>query len=233
MTTAPTPALPFPVTPRRPGEPEPDLFGFRLIHRTLRSGCRLLADATTAVAAGEACPPARRDAIAGFARNVLQEVTTHHQREDDVLWPVIAASAGAQVDLEPLADDHTALHAVLERTEAALAVFAGDGPSAAGPLAVLLTELADELDEHIADEEAEVFPVITRYVSARDYDRCEASFRKGASLRHSLFVVNWALDQCSPAEAATLLASAPAPLRLLVRLTAPGWRSRRDLVRGP
>ncbi len=233
MTTASTPALPFPVSPRRPGDPEPDLFGFRLIHRTLRSGCRLLADATTAIAAGAPCPRERRDAVVVFARNVLQEVTTHHQREDDVLWPVIAASAGAHVDLGPLADDHTALHAVLERTEAALTRFAADGPAAAGPLAVLLTELADELDEHIVDEEAEVFPVITRYVSARDYDRCEASFRKGASMKHSLFVVNWALDQCDPAEAATLLSVAPPPLRLLVKLSRPGWLRRRDLVRGP
>src|SRR3954468_20679882 len=104
MTTK-TPALPFPVTPRRPGEPEADLTGFTLIHRGLRSGSRELAAAATAIGRGAPCPPAppaRRDTYGAFATEVLHEIPLHHTREDDVLWPVIAASAGAVVDLEPL-----------------------------------------------------------------------------------------------------------------------------------
>src|SRR3954454_17120866 len=140
-----TPALPFPVTPRRPGEPEADLTGFTLIHRALRSGTRDLADAATAIAAGAPCPPERQKAYVAFATEVLHEIHSHHSREDDVLWPVVAASAGAAVDLEPLSDDHTELHAVLIRAEEAVRAFAVD-PRAAAPLGAVLTEMADLLD---------------------------------------------------------------------------------------
>src|SRR3954471_4453921 len=160
MTTQ-TPALPFPVTPRRPGEPEADLTGFTLIHRGLRSGSRELADAATAIGRGAPSPPSRRDAYVAFATEVLHEIHLHHTREDDVLWPVIAASAGAVVDLEPLTDDHTELHAVLAGARAALGACARAAAlrPAAAALGAVLTEMADLLDEHIVEEEAEVFPV--------------------------------------------------------------------------
>lgn len=158
-TTAIRPT-PFAVTPRRPGEPEADLTGFRLIHRALRSGSRLLADATTGIAAGAPCSRDRSRATVQFALAVRHEITQHHEREDDVLWPVIAASAGDAVDLEPLSDDHAELHKVLERAAEALPQFARDPAAGAPLLAPVFTELADLLDEHIAEEETQVFPVI-------------------------------------------------------------------------
>ncbi|MGY1772509.1 hemerythrin domain-containing protein [Blastococcus sp. SYSU D00813] len=229
-----TAALPFPVTPRRTAdEPEADLFGFALVHRALRTGCRLLADAVTSVAAGSPCGPERQRAIVAFAGHMLHEVHVHHSREDDVLWPVIAASAGAHVDLSPLTDDHAALQGVLDRAEALLATFAAQGPAAAGPLAAVLTQVADSLDEHITEEERDVFPVVRRYVSAGDFARVETRFRKGTSLRHMVFVLPWIVDSCAtPADRAQLLGSAPPPFRLLLRVVGPRWERRRDLVRG-
>jgi hemerythrin-like domain-containing protein len=226
---------PFPVTPRRPGAPEADLTGFRMIHRALRSGTRDLAEALTAVAGGSACPPARRRAVVAFATEVLGEIASHHSREDDVLWPVIAVSAGPAVDLEPLTDDHAALHAVLVRAEDALAGFAradADPRTAAAPLGRVLTEMADLLDEHIVEEEAEVFPVIRQYVSAGDFGRCERMFQQGTPPGQMLFLLPWIADQCTPAELDEVLRTAGAPLRVLLRLGQGRYTRRRDLVRG-
>jgi iron-sulfur cluster repair protein YtfE (RIC family) len=230
MTTQ-TPSLPFPVTPRRPGEPEADLTGFTLIHRALRSGTRDLAEAAVAIGHGAPCAAPRREAYVAFATEVLHEIHSHHSREDDVLWPVIAASAGAVVDLEPLSDDHTELHAVLTRAEEALRAFAVD-PGAAVPLGAVLTEMADLLDEHIVEEEAEVFPVIREHVSATDFAACEKRFQKGSSPKHLLFVLPWVVGQCSPEERAALLAVAPAPLKVLLRLGEGRWQRRRAVVLG-
>ncbi len=225
--------LPFPVSPRRPGDPEPDLTGFALVHRALRSGCRLLADAATAVAAGSPCPPARHRAVVRFAGAVLDEVHRHHAREDDVLWPVIAASAGVHVDLEPLSDDHAELQRLLDRARAALARFAVAGPVQAAPLAEVLTRLADDLDEHVAEEEREVFPVLRRFVSAGDLTRAEARFRSGTTPVRLAFLLPWLADACpTPADRERLLARVPPPLRLLLRAASPAWRRRRDLVAG-
>ena len=233
MTTQ-TPALPFPVTPRRAGEPEADLTGFTLIHRALRSGTRDLAVAASAIGAGAPCPAARREAYVAFATEVLHEIHLHHTREDDVLWPVIAASAGAVVDLEPLTDDHTELHAVLARAEEALRSFAAaaDVRAAAAALGAVLTEMADLLDEHIVEEEAEVFPVIRRHVSAKDFAACEKRFQRGSGPKHMMFVLPWVIGQCTPEERAAALADAPAPLKILLRLGEGRWQRRRALVVG-
>jgi hemerythrin-like domain-containing protein len=236
--TAPRP--PFAVTPRRPGEPEPDLTGFTLIHRALRSGTRLLADAVGGIAQGQPCSRERQRAVVPFSLAVLHEITCHHEREDDTLWPVIVASVrgadgsgeGAAVDLAALSDDHAVLHEVLDRAHEALPRFARDPHEGAPLLAPVLTELADLLDEHIGEEERLTFPVVRRYVSAADLARCERLFRKGTTPGQLLFVLPWVADQCTPRERAELLQLAGPPLRLLLRIGEPRWTRRRDLVRG-
>jgi hemerythrin-like domain-containing protein len=233
MTTTQTPPVPFAVTPRRPGEPEPDLMGFTLIHRALRTGTRMLADTTSAIAAGEPCSRERQRAIVQFTRSVLHEITNHHQREDDVLWPVIVASAGNAVDLGPLSDDHAVLHKVLDRAAEALPQFTRDPAAGAPLLAPVLTELADLLDEHIGEEEAEVFPVIRRFVSAGDFARCERMFQKGTAPGQMLFLLPWIADQCTPGELDEVLRTAGAPLRLLLRLGQGRYARRRDAVLAP
>jgi hemerythrin-like domain-containing protein len=232
MTTTHTPPLPFAVTPRHPGEPEPDLMGFTLIHRALRSGTRMLADATSAIAAGQPCSRERQRAIVQVTRSVLHEITHHHQREDDVLWPVIVASAGDAVDLEPLSDDHSVLHKVLDRAAEALPQFARDPAAGAPLLAPVLTEMADLLDEHIGEEEAQVFPVIRQFVSAGDFGRCERMFQQGTAPGQLLFLLPWIADQCNPAERDEVLRMAGAPLRLLLWLGEGRYTRRRDAVLG-
>jgi hemerythrin-like domain-containing protein len=239
-TTSPAPEPAFAVTPRRAGEPEADLLSFSLIHRALRSGTRQLADAATGIAQGAPCPRERQRAIVGMALAVLHEITTHHQREDDVLWPVICASVLGSADGEPtaveladLSDDHVELHAVIERAQRALPSFARDPHAGAAEFGAVMTEMADLLDEHIAEEEREVFPVVRAHVSAADFEHCEALFRKGTSIGHMMFLLPWVADQCTPAERAELLATAGRPLVLLLRLTEGRYARRRDLVIGP
>jgi hemerythrin-like domain-containing protein len=234
MTTNDVPARPLPaaVTPRRAGEPEADLTGFTLIHRALRSGTRLLADAVGGIAAGEPCTRERQRAIVQVTLAVLHEITNHHEREDDVLWPLIVASAGDAVDLTPFSDDHTELHKVLDRAQEALPGFARDAADGAPLLAPVLTELADLLDEHIAEEEQQVFPIIRRYVPAGPFADCERQFQKGTTPGQLMFLLPWVVDQCSPEERAEVLRMGGPPIRLLLRIGQRRYTRRRDLVRG-
>jgi hypothetical protein len=214
-----TPAHPFEVHPRRDGQPEADLLAFTLIHRALRCAPRTLARALRS----ESTRPGddRHRAAVRFGRAVLAEIHSHHRREDDVLWPVIAASAGAAVDLRPLTDDHETLAPLLALVDRALddhERVADDATSAR--LADALTTLADLLDAHIADEEAAVFPVIRTYVSAEDFAQCERRFRKGTSIRHMAFLLPWIMAHATPPERATALEHAGRPLRLLLRATS-------------
>jgi hemerythrin-like domain-containing protein len=237
MTTTPlASAPPFPVTPRRPGQPEPDLLGVTLLHRAMRAAARQLADAVGGIAAGTPCSHDRQRAIVSFALSVLHEIHVHHEREDDVLLPAIVASvraAGADdVDLEPLSDDHAELAKLLARVERELPGFARDPATGAAPLAPLLRELADLLDEHIAEEEAQAFPVVREFISVADFARIERMFRRGTSIGQLAFLLPWIADQATPAERAELLRAAGRPLELLLRLTEGRYARRLALVRG-
>jgi hypothetical protein len=116
-------------------------------------------------------------------------------------------------------------------TERALPGFARDAATGAPVLAPQLTELADLLDEHIADEEERAFPVVRDYISVADFERIERMFRKGTLIGQLAVLRPWIADQCTPEVRAELPAAAGRPLQVLLRLTEGRYARRLALVR--
>ncbi|MDX6743511.1 hemerythrin domain-containing protein [Actinocorallia sp. A-T 12471] len=197
---------------RRVGGGEPDLTIFTTIHRGMRAEVRRLADLTAAQ--GDApFPPEREAALRRHLDSLLHEIHAHHASEDEIVWPVIVAAAGAAIDLAPLTDDHGAIDPCLDRVRAAR------GTARAKALA----DLRDLLDEHITEEEATVFPIVRRYLTAEQWAACEARIRKGAKPSHLRWLVPFIAASCEPADRARLLADAGAPMRLVLRLFGPSY----------
>lgn len=173
------------LTARRPGDPEPDLLGISLAHRAMVTDVGRVAALTSAFAdGGMTCTPRRARAVARYVNLLCDSVHHHHTTEDQILWPVIEASAGGSVDLTELTEDHAALDPRLDRLRALAAGFrlnVGDKESAA-PLAAGLTELHGLLHEHIADEEREIFPVIRQYVSVDDWAAVEKAAQRSGRM---------------------------------------------------
>lgn len=169
MTTrTPTPAA---VSPRRPGDPVVDLLHLRVAHQVMLRDLRRLTTLADDVCAGTTVLDERRArALSRYVHKAMASVHHHHAAEDDVLWPVIEASAGDAVDLTDLTDDHSVLDPRMDRIRASAAALAADPRSedAATALAVHLADLRDLLVEHIADEERTVFPVMEEHVSVPD-----------------------------------------------------------------
>lgn len=201
------------VRPRSEGDPEPDLTGMALAHRMLRGEVRKLAE-FTARQGGSFLPPRQEAAFRRLLAVIMKEVHSHHVKEDDVLWPVIAASAGAAVDLTPLTEEHREIDPYVDR------ILASAGPERARALA----ELADLLDEHITEEERALFPIMRRYVSAEDFAACEKQFQQGAPLGHMRFILPLMVSYTTPEEWAELKKAAGLPLRIMLRLFRPGCR---------
>lgn len=218
------------VTPRSAGDPRPDTLGMRLAHRAmLRDAARLPALLQHLSAAAVA--PARARAVAGYVEDFCDSIHHHHSAEDDVLWPVLAASAGTHVDLAELSDDHAALDPLLDRIRAGAATFrtAPGDQDAATALAVDLGELRDVLEEHIADEEASVLPVIEEHVSVADWHAVEGEIRSRATLT---FEAPRVLAVVTPEERAVLLAEGGLGLRLVAAVLCPPFRRRERRVFG-
>ncbi len=225
-----TGTAPFPVTPRRDGDPVPDVLGMRLAHRVmLRDAARLTELAERLAATG--VDARRAAAVAAYVRDFASSVHHHHTAEDDVLWPVLVESAGPHVDLSELSDDHAALTPMLDRLRAAADAFAArPGEDTATALALELTELRDTLTEHIAEEEAAVLPVVERHVSVRDWDEVEKRIRRRATLSFELPRVVGAI---TPDEWPAVAGRAGFALRLVMAVLGPPFRRRERTVFGP
>src|SRR5689334_9356964 len=231
MTTTSVPS-PVHVPAARPAPAEPDLSGFTLMHRALRSGTRMLAEAVDGIARDDVCDRARQRGITQFAVAVLTEVRAHLERTDAALYRLVVVSADEWADLTPLSADHTELERLLRQAWSALPVFARCSSTGAPLLAPALAELADRLDAHLAAEEAIVFPRIRAHVTGAELERCRARLRAGTSTSRLRFLAPWLADQCHPAELRHVLAAADPRSRLLLALGQKRYAARRDAVLG-
>jgi iron-sulfur cluster repair protein YtfE (RIC family) len=222
------------IIPRAPHEPVPDLTDYVVVHRAMTVDVRRLARAAHELA-GRA-DGARARALRDYLAPVLGEIRSHHQVEDDAVWPLLERAAGGAggVVLAGLTDDHHDLDRLLDAAglqATALAARPADA-GLAGRLATCLTEMSTLLDRHVADEERDIFPLIRRYVRVGDYRWAQKQFRGNLDPRLLPFLVPWVLAHATPAERRTLLAEAGWPLRVLHAAFRGRFTARAELVFG-
>jgi hypothetical protein len=191
-------------------------------HRAIRHDLRRLG-ACLGELASDGAPAARAGAVRRYTAALLTEIHAHQQGEDEVLWPVIAAAAGQAVHLAPLTDDHQAIEAAAGRASGALGRL-GAEPAALGGLRTAVAALSGMLDEHIADEEAQVVPAMRRYLTAGAYRWCGKQIWRRAPLRDRLFTVPWLARHAQPQELRRLLAPGGRRAWLLLAAARPGYR---------
>ncbi len=192
-----------------------------VVHRAIRQDLRRLA-ACLAQIAERGAPPSQARAIGRYAAALLAEIRAHHESEDEVLWPLIAATAGQAVDLAPLTDDHRAIEAAVGRASQALASFRAE-PRTLAELPASVTDLRDMLDEHIADEEDQILPAMRRYLPAETYRWCEKQIERKASRPGIQFTAPWLARHAQPDELSRRLATSGWPARILLAATRPGY----------
>jgi iron-sulfur cluster repair protein YtfE (RIC family) len=211
---------------RRPaGEPAPDLTDYRVVHRAMTVDLVRLRRAAAELV--DRPDPARMAALRRHLRGVVSEIESHHQVEDDHVWPVLIALAGRQIALTSLTDDHGRLDPLLRRATE-LAARAQADPE----LVAVLAELAELLAQHVADEERDVFPLITALVRPADYRRLQRQFRANLRLRLLPFLLPWVFRHATTAERRVLLTHVGWPVRLLLMIVEPGYRAREGLLFG-
>ncbi|MFB9446597.1 hemerythrin domain-containing protein [Dactylosporangium vinaceum] len=210
----------------------PNLVGITVNHRSMVGDARRFAQVTRDIADGRVpATPARAKAVHRYLATLCDGIHHHHRAEDDVLWPILNATAGAEVDLAELTDDHAQLDPLLERIRAQAAALAAAPAdrAAAARLADSLATLRDLLAEHIEDEERTVFPVIRRYVSGAQWQQVETAVRKGGKLGFELPRIE---RYATAAELEELYRLAGPVLRLMLAAVRPGFLRRERLIFG-
>ena len=192
-----------------------------MTHRAIRQDLGRLADYL-----GEDRERSARQAAAlwRYTAAILTQVRVHNEGEVDILWPMAAAAAGQAVDVAPLTDDRRAVATALSRAAQALdAVRAGSGAPA--DLRAPLRELCDLTDEHLTDEERQMFPAIRRYLRADAYRWCEKQMQRRAPLPARWFAAPWLASHAHQDELRRLRATFGWPDRIL--LARPGLKPTR------
>jgi hypothetical protein len=202
----------FALRPRSAHEPAPDLTRIVVTHRAICQDLdRLVARlGQTAEGIMPRPIPAWR-----YTAAILTQISTHNEGENDILWPATAAAAGPAVDITPLADDRLVVATTLTQGVRAAARVRAQ-PSASCDLYASVRKLRDLLEEHLADEEQQVFPAIRRYLRADAYQWCEKQMQRKATLPVRRFAAPWLARHAQPHELHILRSASGWPTRLLL-----------------
>jgi hypothetical protein len=217
------------------GQPEVDLTAYRLAHRAMVADATALADLADRLAGGRtALTPGGAEALASYCRRLCADISDLHAAEGREFWPVVAAAAGAAVDLSDLADDHEAIEPVLARfrSTAAQLALAPTEPAAAAALAGAATDLRDLLAEHVAEDERDLFPAVLRFVPAAEFAAAAARARRRLGVRRVAWLLPWLAEHASGAETERLLAVGGPGAGLLLVLGRPRFRRARRAALG-
>ncbi|EXG82780.1 hemerythrin domain-containing protein [Cryptosporangium arvum] len=123
----------------------------RLLHTMHRAATSLLAEAATRDTSAPAALTELRDFLVAALRH-------HHESEDDVLWPRLAAAGAPLADLSA---EHDVLDAALDR----LAAAAVPGPQ----LAAAAADVRDLVHQHLDHEEPVLFPALAAHLSDQEW----------------------------------------------------------------
>jgi hemerythrin-like domain-containing protein len=198
MTSTPT------LRPRTARDPEPDLTTLLVTHRAIRQDLGRLAVRLAAIGEPE---PAHALAVCRYTAALLAALRAHHDSENDIIWPLLAATARQAVDLVPLADDRLVVEEARGRAQRALACFATDPVTSAAALRAEISDLRDLAGEHIADEEAQLLPAMRRYLPADAYRWGERRVMRRAAAPGPRFTVPWLARHAYDDELRPLLAA--------------------------
>lgn len=157
----------------------PDLTTFVVLHEALRADAHRLSRMVAALVEADratATPP-----VQAWYRGFCAEVAEHHEVEDQIWFPALAAAVPVfEAHLPRLADEHDGIDRALARCDERLAALAD--PSEPWVLAqVVATEAVDslrrQLDLHLDFEDDDVLPLLVRNLDAAEQRELDARTR--------------------------------------------------------
>jgi hemerythrin-like domain-containing protein len=202
-----------------------DVHDMVVVHRVFRRELRLIPPLVRAVEPGDL---ARAAVLARHVRTVRTGLHLHHTGEDELLWPLLAERAAPSAELVArMQAQHERVEALLERLDPVLERWVAEARPAVGEeLAGTVDALRTALLEHLDEEEAHVLPLAARHVSQAEWNRLGEHGLAAMTKTELLLMSGMILEDATESERTAMLATVPAPVRLLLR-TAGAWYYRR------
>lgn len=212
--------------PRPTGE-HVDTWEMVVVHRSFRREFRLLPEAIRMVAAGDT---KRAEHIGDFLEMLTTGLHHHHTGEDELLWPKLLGRVGSlNADLvQRMESQHEQVAELLHRVDELLPRWRARAEAdVRDELASTLAEASAVLDQHLDEEEKEILPLVSIYVTNAEWqalgERGKASIPKGAK---GFIALGSILQDATPQERARFLGILPPPVRLIWKLVGSGIHRR-------
>lgn len=202
----------------------------RIVHDALR---RDLARARAALSGTDTSGPQLR-AIGAHLLWLMDFLHAHHASEDDGLYPFVRqrADAAALQVIDRMAGDHAMVAAASAEVEkAATALVSGASDGVVHHTLDALDALTGALLPHLRSEEDEAMPIVSRLISAAEWQVIEKKHNLDPKSKAQLgFEGHWLIDDASSADRATVLGLVP-PIPRVILLHGFARRYRRHVAR--
>jgi hypothetical protein len=200
---------------------QPDLTGYRILHRGMRRDAARLRDAVSHLT--EVDRPRRTPMLSRWYGGFLGEFRHHHTVEDEIFFPALAHRVPAFADeVGHLEDEHRRLEQALVAVEGTMADLAdqrrGFSESHRSAVDALASACAD-LNAHLDHEDDDVLPLFVAHMSVIEFDEIEERAAKSLPRSQIAFSVPWLVSQTTEEERHHLMKGAPLFLRLVWYLT--------------
>ncbi|MFF0218368.1 hemerythrin domain-containing protein [Streptomyces vinaceus] len=150
---------------------------------------------------------------------LLDTLHHHHEGEDRLLWPKLAARLPAQGELwKRMQGQHDDLSARLARAQALLGAWAADGGiTHREELAEVLGQVAEAAGEHFDQEESEALPLVAGVVSQAEWDEIGDAASAAVPKSRLFTVLGMILKDADPGEQILIMGHLPLAPRVLWR----------------
>jgi hemerythrin-like domain-containing protein len=178
----------------------------------------------TATALNAQTPPfdPQRTALAAHLAWMMDFLQRHHEGEDTGLWPLVRSMDPSAGDLlGRMEHDHAQIAPRMEALSTATGRYAGDGsaPSREDVIAALAS-LRAVLDPHLAREETEMMPIVSRALTNQQWESFnQEHYIKPKSKSELGEEGHWLIDSIDPAGYTIVVGTVP-PIPRFVLLHA-------------
>jgi hypothetical protein len=215
-----------------------DTWEMVVVHRAFRREFREAPGLIGSVRAGDR---ERAELVGRYLASIVESLHHHHCGEDDLLWPVLLPRVALHTELvHRMESQHKQLAVLIDRVEELMPGWRVTGDAVAGrELAGVFTEASALLDEHLAEEEAEILPLVAEHMTAAEWqaigDRGVASLPKNSTAFVFLGLI---LQDATDEQRTAFLGLVPTPVRWFWHLFGKGiyrraYRRLYDSVPGP
>ncbi|MEU1621109.1 hemerythrin domain-containing protein [Streptomyces sp. NPDC005722] len=185
-----------------------------MAHTAMRREFRLLPELIRSVTPGDT---RRAEVVGAHAELVCRILHTHHEGEDELLWPKLVERAGLDAEaIVPMMEQQH--HAIEELHAEVTGLLRGWVPTAQGgeQLAEAFERLLTVLIQHMALEEKEILPLAAKHVTAAEWHQLGEHGMQNTPKKDLPLAFGMAMYEGDPEVVKAVLATAPLPVRVIV-----------------